>query len=93
MAKWAIYRHDRVGLHFLFIFKIQWVVPHSHAQPLAYNGGSGLPPIWQRCSKSSGVARTSPMLGHSMGTLRLFEILRKVQKHLEGSGACFFSVR
>ena len=30
---------------------------------------------------SSGVARTSPMLGHSMGTLCLYEILREVQKH------------
>ena len=30
---------------------------------------------------SSGVARTSAMLGHSMGILRLHEILRKVQKH------------
>ena len=37
----------------------------------------------------SGVARTSPMLGHSMGTLRLFEILRKVQKHLGGLGHAF----
>ena len=33
---------------------------------------------------TSGVARTSPMLGHSMGILRLYEILRKVQKHLGG---------
>ena len=34
----------------------------------------------------SGVARTSPMLGHSMDILRLYEILRKVQKHLGGLG-------
>ena len=27
------------------------------------------------------------MLGHSMGTLRLYEILREVQKHLGGSRA------
>ena len=33
-----------------------------------------------------GVARSSPMLGHSMGILRLYEILRKVQKHLGGLG-------
>ena len=33
---------------------------------------------------TSGVARTSPMLGHSVGTLRVYEILRKVQKHLGG---------
>ena len=39
-------RHDRVGLHFLFIFQMQWVV--SHSQTLAYNRGSGVPPIWQR---------------------------------------------
>ena len=35
---------------------------------------------------SNGVARTSLMLGHSMGILRLYEILRKVQKHLGGLG-------
>ena len=35
---------------------------------------------------SSGVARTSLMLGHSMGILHLYEILRKVQKHLGGLG-------
>ena len=34
----------------------------------------------------SGVARTSRMLGHSMGTLRLYELLREVQKHLRGLG-------
>ena len=28
----------------------------------------------------SGVARTSPLPGHSMGTLRLYEIPREVQK-------------
>ena len=33
-----------------------------------------------------GVARTSPMLGHSMGILRLYEILCKVQKYLGGLG-------
>ena len=26
------------------------------------------------------------MLGHSMGTLRLYELLREVQKHLGGDG-------
>ena len=31
-----------------------------------------------------GIARTSPMLGHSKGILCLYEILRKVQKHLGG---------
>ena len=31
-----------------------------------------------------GVARTSPMLGHSIGTLRLYELLHEVQKHLGG---------
>ena len=35
----------------------------------------------QKTPVASGVARTSPMLGHSMGTLRLYEILREVQKH------------
>ena len=30
--------------------------------------------------ETSGVARTSPLLGHSMGTLRLYELLREVQK-------------
>ena len=35
----------------------------------------------------SGVARTSPLLGHIMGTLRLYELLRKVQKLMEGLGA------
>ena len=34
---------------------------------------------------TSGVARTSPMLGHSMGTLRLYEFPHEVQK-LRGSG-------
>ena len=34
----------------------------------------------------SGVARTSPMLGHSMGTLRLYELLCEMQKLLGGSG-------
>ena len=29
---------------------------------------------------TSGVARTSPMLGHSMGTLRLYEFPHEVQK-------------
>ena len=36
----------------------------------------------------SGVARTSPRLGHSMGTLRFYEILREVQKYLGESVAC-----
>ena len=35
---------------------------------------------------SRGVARTSPMLGHSMAILRLYEILRKMQKHLGDLG-------
>ena len=55
-------------------------------------------PSWYHClvRKSSvqkielllirGVARTSPMLGYSKGILRLYEILRKVQKHLGGLG-------
>ena len=34
----------------------------------------------------SGVARTSPMLGHSMGTLRLYELPCEMQKLLGGSG-------
>ena len=34
----------------------------------------------------SGIARTPSMLGHSMGTLRLYELLRKVQKHLGAWG-------
>ena len=34
----------------------------------------------------SGVARTSPLLGHSMGTLRLCELPREVQKLTGGSG-------
>ena len=33
----------------------------------------------------SGVARTSPLLGHSMGTLRLYELPHKVQKLIVGS--------
>ena len=37
-------------------------------------------------AKSSGVAVTSPLLGHSMGTLRLYELPRKVQKLIGGSG-------
>ena len=36
--------------------------------------------------ESSGVARTSPLLGHSMSTLRLYELLRKVQKLIGESG-------
>ena len=35
--------------------------------------------------QSSGVARTSPLLGHS-GTLRLYELPRKVPKLIGGSG-------
>ena len=35
----------------------------------------------------SGVARTSPLLGHSMGTLRLYELPREVQKLIGGLGA------
>ena len=33
---------------------------------------------------SSGVARTSPLLGHSMGTLCLYKLPRKVQKLIGG---------
>ena len=37
--------------------------------------------------QASGVARTSPVLGHSMGILvRLYKLPRKVQKLLGGSG-------
>ena len=35
---------------------------------------------------SSGVARTLPLLGHSMGTLRLYELPREVWKLIGGSG-------
>ena len=35
---------------------------------------------------SSGVARTSLLLGHSMGTLRLYKLPCKVQKLIGGSG-------
>ena len=34
----------------------------------------------------SGVARPSPLLGHSMGTLRLYELPREVQKLIVGLG-------
>ena len=34
----------------------------------------------------SGVARTSPLLGHSMGTLHLYKLLREVQKLMGGLG-------
>ena len=34
----------------------------------------------------SGVAKTSPLLGHSVGTLRLYELPREVQKLIVGSG-------
>ena len=37
------------------------------------------------CS-NTGVARTSPFLGHSMGTLRLYELPREVQKLMGRSG-------
>ena len=36
--------------------------------------------------RNSGVARTSLMLGHSMGILHMYEIWRNVQKHLGGLG-------
>ena len=45
--------------------------PHSGSSP-------ALPPY-------SGVARTSPLLGHSVGTPRLYELLREVQKLIGGS--------
>ena len=45
---------------------------------------------WVQCS---GVARRLPMLGHSMGTLCLYEVLRSVQKHLRGSEANSLCVR
>ena len=32
------------------------------------------------------IARTSPLLGHSMGTLRFYELPREVQKLIGGSG-------
>ena len=35
---------------------------------------------------ASGIARTSPLLGHSMGTLHLYELGREVQKLLGRSG-------
>ena len=35
---------------------------------------------------NSGVARISPLLGHSMGTLRLYELPREVQRLIGGSG-------
>ena len=35
---------------------------------------------------SRGVARPSPLLGHSMGTLRLYELPLEVQKLIGGSG-------
>ena len=35
---------------------------------------------------SSGVARTSLLLGHSMGTLRLYKLPCEVQKLIWGSG-------
>ena len=37
-------------------------------------------------SPTSGVARTSRMLGHSTGTLHLYKLLCEVQKHLGGLG-------
>ena len=43
--------------------------------------------LTSKCSAVSGVARTSPLLGHSMGTLRLYELPREVQKLIGGSGA------
>ena len=36
---------------------------------------------------SSGVARTSPLLGHSMGPLSLYELPREVQKLIWDLGA------
>ena len=45
-----------------------------------------------RLAKVSGVARTLLMLGHSMGTLCLYKILRKVQKHLGGSGHALLEI-
>ena len=37
---------------------------------------------------NSGIARTSPMLRHRMGTLHLCKILCKVEKYLRGPWAC-----
>ena len=37
---------------------------------------------------ASGVARTLPMLGHSMGTLHLWDFLCKTRKQLRRSGGC-----
>ena len=42
---------------------------------------------------SSGVAGISPILGHSIGTLSLYKILCKMQKHLGGLGACSLSIQ
>ena len=42
--------------------------------------------VGQAHESISGVARTSPLLGHSMGTLRLYELPCKVQKLIGGSG-------
>ena len=47
------------------------------------------PDSWLQWCSGSGVARTSPMLGHNMGTLRLYEFLREVQKLLWGSRGIF----
>ena len=35
---------------------------------------------------NNGVARTPPLLGHSMGTLHLYKLPREVQKLIGGSG-------
>ena len=35
---------------------------------------------------TSGVARTLPLLGHSMGKLSLYELPRELQKLVGGSG-------
>ena len=36
---------------------------------------------------TSGIARTLPLLGHSMGILRLYELPCEVQKLIGGSGS------
>ena len=52
----------------------------SETRPLLQGSGS------KTICLCSDVARTSLVLGHSMGILCLYEILRKAQKHLGGLG-------
>ena len=41
---------------------------------------------WPAAASVAYIARISPMLGHSMGTLCLYELPHEVQKLLGGSG-------